>query len=91
MNIFEGLEKHRKQVILDRLLPHGIDRTTAICILYAINIDITIMGIDLAEEGIYETGYYAILNRLSFNIDELSPIEVSILNDYCTTVVHNTM
>lgn len=91
MNIFEGLEKHRKQALLYRLLPNGADRTTAICILYTLNVDITIMGIDLAEEGIYETGYYAILNRLSFNIDELSPVEVSVLDDYCTAVVHNTM
>lgn len=54
-------------------------------------IDITIMGIDLVEEGIYETGYYAVLDKLPFKIDELSKVEREVLDEYCTCVVHQTM
>lgn len=87
MNIFEGLDLYRKKEMISRLLPDGIDRTTAIVILYALNVDITIMGIDLSEEGIYETGYYAILDRLPFKINELTQEEREVLNDYCMSIV----
>ena len=79
--------KYDKTEILKKLLPHGIDRTTAIVILYALNVDITIMGINLSEEGIYETGYYAILDRLSFKINDLTNEERDVLNDYCMNIV----
>ena len=79
--------KYDKTEILKKLLPHGLDRTTAIVILYALNVDITIMGIDLSEEGIYKTGYYAILDRLSFKINELTQEEREVLNDYCMSIV----
>ena len=88
---FTGIEvQYDKSEIVDKLLPSGVDRTTAICILYALNIDITIMGIDLSEEGIYETGYYTVLNRLPFKIEELSETEKEVLDEYCTYIVHKT-
>lgn len=83
--------EYDKSEIIRKLLPCGADRTTAIIILYALNIDITIMGIDLVEEGIYETGYYAVLDKLPFKIDELSKVEREVLDEYCTCVVHQTM
>lgn len=45
------------------------------------------MGIDLAEEGIYETGYYAIIDRLPFKIHELTQEEREILNEYCSDLI----
>ena len=42
MNIFEGIEYKRRLSMTDRLLPYGIDRTMAIVILHALNVDISI-------------------------------------------------
>lgn len=71
------------QKVIERLLPHGIDRTMAITILYALNFDLCLIGINLAEEGIFETGYYAVLDRLPFNPHELTSKEKDILSEYC--------
>ena len=84
MNIFEKLKEYGKQKAIDRLLPYGIDRTMAIVILHAMNRNIEF---NLEEEGIYETGYYAILDRLSFKIEDLSKEERDILTEVCMSVI----
>ena len=38
-----------------------------------------------------ETGYYAVLDKLPFKIDELSKVEREVLDEYCTCVEHQTM
>lgn len=69
------------QKVIERLLPHGIDRIMAIVILHSMNRNIEF---NLEEEGILETGYYAVLDKLSFNPYELTSEEREILSEYCS-------
>lgn len=87
MNIFEGLRLLRKINIYNKLFPYGIDRTMAIVILHVMNSDLSILGIDLVEEGIYETGYYAVLNNLSFKISELTEEEREVVKEICLLII----
>ena len=81
--------KYDKTEILEKLLPNGADRIMAISILDALNVDLSIMGIGLTEEGIFETGYYAVLDRLPFNINRLTEEERDVIEEYCTKIVMN--
>lgn len=68
---------------LNRLLPYGLDQTKAIILLHALHEDLSLVGIDLEEEGIDETGYYSTLDKLSFKISDLTDIERTVLKDCC--------
>lgn len=78
---------YNKMEIINRLFPYGCDRTMAIVILYALHTDVNCMGVNLAEEKINETDYYAVLERLSFNIYELKKFEKDLLVEYCMTLI----
>lgn len=68
----------------------GLNRTVAICILQAMHTDLSLIGIDMAEEGIHETGYYTVINRLPFDIYDLTDEERKVLDEYCTYIIENT-
>ena len=68
---------------LNRLLPYGLDQTKAIILLHALHEDLSLVGIDLEEEGIDETGYYSTINKLNFKINDLTNLERTVLKDYC--------
>ena len=72
------------QKIIERLFPYGCDKIMAIVILHYMNCNISI---NLEEEGIDETGYYAILDRLPFKPYDLTSEERDILTDYCNSFV----
>lgn len=82
--------RYDKTEVIKKLLPHGADRIMAISILYAMNADIGLMGIDLIEEGLYETNYHAIIDRLLFDIHDLSEEEKNILFEYCDNIIQST-
>lgn len=72
------------QKVIERLLPHGIDRTMAIVILHSMNRNIEY---NLEEEGIFETGYNVVLDKLCFNPHELTSEEKEILSEYCVNIL----
>lgn len=82
--------KYDKTEILEKLLPNGADRITAIAILYAMHVDMGLMGIDLIEEGLYETNYTIIMDRLKFDVYNLSEEEKNVLFEYCDYIIKCT-
>lgn len=74
--------EYNKSEVLETLLPNGIDRT-----LQAMHTDLSLMGINMAEEGIHETGYYTVINRLPFDIHDLTDEERKVLDEYCTYII----
>jgi hypothetical protein len=83
--------KYDKTEVIKKLLPNGADRIMAIAILYAMNVDMGLMGIDLVEEGLYETNYYSIINRLPFDVNGLTEEEKKVLFEYCDYIIHSTL
>lgn len=81
MNIFEGLEKYRKNAILKRLLPYGLDFQLALKICQVLCYDLCLVNAELAEEA--EETSYEVIRRLPYNIYELPENEKQILGDYC--------
>lgn len=82
--------KYDKTEILEKLLPNGADRITAIAILYAMHVDMGLMGIDLIEEGLYETNYTIIMDRLKFDVYNLSEEEKNVLFEYSDYIIKCT-
>lgn len=83
--------KYDKTEVIKKLLPNGADRIMAIAILYAINVDMGLMGIDLVEEGLYETNYYSIINRLPFDVNDITEEEKKVLFEYCNYIIQSTL
>lgn len=83
--------KYDKTEVIKKLLPNGADRIMAIAILYAMNVDMGLMGIDLVEEGLYETNYYSIINRLPFDVNEITEEEKKVLFEYCDYIIQSTL
>ena len=83
--------KYDKTEVIKKLLPNGADRIMAIAILYAMNVDMGLMGIDLVEEGLYETNYYSIINRLPFDVNEITEEGKNVLFEYCNYIIHSTL
>ena len=82
MNIFKAMDQHRKMRVLIRLLPNGCDTITAKYILYALHYDLSLINTALLED-MTETGLCMCLDRLPFNVYELTEEEKEMLTDYC--------
>lgn len=81
MNIFEGLEKYRRNAILDRLLPDGIDFQLALKICQVLCYDLCLINVEFAKEA--DETSFEIIRRLHYNIYELTEDEKHVLGDYC--------